>query len=77
MVVVYALALAAGGVVVGAMAGVVASRLVAGLLFRVSATDPMTYVSIAGLLVATAVVAAFTPAARAARVDPMLALRGD
>jgi putative ABC transport system permease protein len=47
------------------------------MLFDVSPTDPTTFIIITTVLVATAVVAAFTPARRASRVDPMHALRAD
>ena len=47
------------------------------LLFGVSPTDPVTYVGIAGVLVAVAVAACHVPAARAARVQPAVALRAE
>jgi predicted permease len=65
-----ALALSAAGVVAGAAAAVLATRLLSGLLFEVRATDPM-------LLGTTAAVAAWRPARRAASVDPISALRAD
>ncbi len=77
MVVSHALALAVGGVGLGALAALLTTRALAGILFRVSATDPGTFVTISALLLVTAVLAACTPARRAAHVDPMLALRGD
>jgi len=54
---------------------VAASRLIASQLFGVSATDPLTLASIIVLLLATALLACWLPARRAARVDPMEALR--
>jgi predicted permease len=72
-----ALLLAAGGVVAGVAGAFVVTRLMSGLLFEVRATDPATYILIAGLLGATAAVAAWRPARRAASVDPMRALRAE
>jgi predicted permease len=63
----------------GAGIGIVASlgltRLMAKQLFGVSAHDPMTYASVAALLVLVALAACYIPARRAARVDPMTSLR--
>ena len=70
-----ALRLAAAGVGVGLAAAIVLSRLLAGLLYGVSVRDPLTYAGIAALLGAVAVAASAIPALRAARVDPMAALR--
>jgi ABC-type antimicrobial peptide transport system permease subunit len=72
-----ALVLAAAGVVTGIAAAAVVTRLLSGLLFEVRATDPMTYTLIAGLLGTTAAAAAWRPAHRAARVDPIRALRAE
>jgi len=72
-----ALALAVGGIVIGAVAARVATRLLAGLLFEVPAHDPVTYTLIAVVLTATAALAAWRPARRAASVDPIAALRAE
>ena len=68
-------------VAVGAVAGIPASllltRLAESLLFGVKPNDPLTLVAAATLLVAVTAVAAFLPARRATRVDPMIALRDE
>jgi putative ABC transport system permease protein len=69
------LGLAAGGVVVGFVGAFALTRLISGLLFQVSPTDPATFSGIAILLVLAAVAASYIPARRAARTDPMQALR--
>ena len=65
------------GSAVGVVASFAVSRLVVSQLYGVSASDPFTLVSIIALLLATASLACWLPARRAARVDPMMALRCD
>jgi predicted permease len=67
--------LAAAGVAVGLPLAFVLSRLVREQLFEVSSYDPLTLCCVCGLIVFVAVIAAALPAMRAAKVDPMVALR--
>jgi putative ABC transport system permease protein len=68
-------ALTLAGVVVGIPAALAASRLVGHMLFGVSDHDPLTIVMVVGTLVGVSAAAAYVPARRALRVDPMDALR--
>ena len=67
--------LAVVGTVVGLAGAAGASRFVAGLLFGVTRSDPVTYVTVAALVMLAAVIATTLPALRAARVVPTIALR--
>ena len=71
------MSLALMGVVIGLAASVLLMRLIAGLLFGVSSTDPVTLLIFTALLAAVALLANYIPASRAARIDPMVALRHD
>jgi predicted permease len=69
--------LVAIGTIAGLVAAVASGRLVAALLFDVTATDPVTYGVVTGVLALVAFGACYLPALRAARVNPMSALRAD
>ena len=65
------------GVVLGVAAALALSRVIRSLLFEVSATDPSTFLAVALTLLFAAAAACWLPARRAARVDPMRALRAE
>jgi predicted permease len=67
--------LAAIGLVIGVAASLAATQLISSLLYGVKATDPLTFLVVAVLLSAVALLASYIPARRAMRLDPMIALR--
>jgi len=71
------LMLALAGVALGLIASVGLTRLLGGMLFDVDPFDPVTFAGLSAFVVAVAVLAAFLPARRATRVDPMVALRAE
>ena len=73
----YAGVLIAAGLVIGVAAALGTGRFLASQLFEVKPTDPGTYAAVAGVLLATAMLACAIPALRAMRVDPLVALRNE
>ena len=71
------LRLAIVGVALGLLGAIAVTRLLKGLLFGISASDPWTFASIAVLLIGVALLACLIPARRATRVDPLEALRSE
>jgi putative ABC transport system permease protein len=69
------LALAGVGVVLGTIVGLTVSRTMSSVLYGVRSNDPVTFVSVSALVAVVALLASYIPARRAAKVDPMVALR--
>jgi putative ABC transport system permease protein len=69
--------LVVGGVAIGIAASFVITRLLSSLLFRVSATDSITFAGVAVLLSGIALLASYIPVRRAMRIDPTIAPRID
>ena len=71
------LGLVALGIGIGAIGAALTTRVLTNLLYDIKPTDPITFVLVAGLLLAVALLASWLPARRAARVHPMTALRSE
>jgi len=70
-----AMRMALAGIAIGAAAAFAVTRVMKGLLFGVSASDPLTFLVVALILTLVTLLASYVPANRATRVDPIIALR--
>jgi ABC-type antimicrobial peptide transport system permease subunit len=73
----HGLLLAGTGIAIGLAAAFALTRLMTALLYRVSVTDPLTFIAGPTLFAAVALGASYLPARRAMRVDPAMALRAE
>jgi putative ABC transport system permease protein len=70
-----ALRLIGAGIAAGVVVALIATRVLGSMLYGVGATDPVTFTAICVLLTSVALLASWLPARRAARVDPLVAIR--
>ena len=66
-----------GALLLGGVASIMLSQFLSGLLFEIEPTDPVTFLAVGAVLAVVALLAAFVPARRATRVDPIDALRAE
>jgi len=71
------LALTLAGAAIGGAGAMALTRLMAGLVFGVSPSDPLTFAAVTAVLIAVALAACYVPARRAAAVDPVESLRAE
>ena len=69
--------LALVGVGLGLAAAFALTRVIRGMLYEVSATDPVTFLAVSALLVIVSLISCLIPARRATKVDPLIALRSE
>ena len=77
MVIRQGMVMSVGGVIVGVLGAVAATRLLSSWLYGIEATDPATFATVAVVLVGIALLATYIPARGAARVDPVNAMRSE
>jgi putative ABC transport system permease protein len=75
MILAESLRLVGAGILIGSLVAFGLTRILAQMLYGVAATDPVTFAGVAALLAAVGLAASIVPAARATRVDPLVALR--
>jgi len=71
----HGLILAATGITLGLLAAFVVTRFMSSILFQIAAVDPRTFIAVAIIVGAVSLMASIVPAIRAARIDPLIALR--